>query len=466
MTKTLPALLGISMVFLALPTGGAPAIEGACRTLDENDAMARGHAAVLQVLQGPGAPYTITEVMAGQTGPGMAHDEDEAGSAKVYTSEGDLVKLRLAPARTDVRVDARNSQHHPLEAGAWTTATVLDLDVLDGLVTADVIKAATYATADVRHARTDSGSSEIVGLKVKGIAVAQLAPGASIDLPLVFGSGSFVKVYDRQDDSRFPNANSILYQADVTVRMVHIHLADYDLLALGAQPLEIVVGMSHSYAQAPTPHCSPYLFVGASAYIARVRPEGGLGEGILVGEQSIGPVDGDARQQLFGTMVPGSGETLTLNVTETIATGRVQAGVDSSAKAVAQVKDACLLLNGTGTGECLVSATLVKAESNSYANEEHALSWGHTTLVGLKVAGVDVCEALGLESACSPPMNTKLEIAGIQVVLNQRQVDSPQPGHTGYSVRAVRITAPDIGDVIIARAYTEAAFLDLGHEEP
>lgn len=439
------------MVLIIVPTSGAATSLGECRTIDPNDAQAMGHAAVLQVLQGPGAPYTISEVQASQAGPGMAHDYNESGH--VYVD--DYVKLRLAPSRTDVRVDA-----DPLQSGSWTTATLMDLDVMDGLVTADVVKAATYATADVRHARTDSGSSEIVGLKVKGVSVTQIAPGARIDLPGALGPGSYVSIYERTEASQFPNRNSILYKGDVTVRMVHVYLSDHDLLTLGNQPLEIVVGMSHSVAQAPTPHCSPLLFVGASAYIARIRTEGGLGAGVLVGEQSIGPVDGDARQQLVGQEFLADGHVLRANVTETIATGKVDGSVDARAKAVAQVTDTCLMVDD-GTGDCLVSATLIKVESNSYADKDDAVSWGHTTLVGLKVAGVDVCDALGLEATCSPPMSTTLDIQGIKVVLNQHQYDSAQPGHSGLAVRAVRVTAPGVGDVIIGRAYSEAANSDI-----
>ncbi|MFO1532266.1 MAG: choice-of-anchor P family protein [Thermoplasmatota archaeon] len=409
----------------------------------------------MQILQGPGAPYTLSGVHAAQTGPGMAHDYDDAGEVHVFTSEGDLVRVTVAPARTDVKVTG-----DPLEAGSWTTAKVLDVDILDGLITADVVNAATYATADIRSAKTDSGSSDIVGLKIKGVDVTRVEPGLDLPLPDLLGAGGFVRVYERTEDSHFPDGPGDMWTGDVTVRMIHVLIADYDLLTLGAQPLEVVIGMSHSHASVPTPFCGIMQYANAGAYIARIRPDAVFnGRSILVGEQHTGPVNGNAHQELLGEAIPTDGAVLKVDVTETSAVTKMTPGVDSRGDAFAKVTGACLLMNATG--DCVVSATLLKSESHSVANGQRAMSYGHTTIVGLKVAGVDVCATLGLQDTCSPAYNTKLEIGGIKVVLNEREHTSAQPGHTDLAVRAVHVTVPGVGDVFLARSYSEASYLDL-----
>lgn len=457
--RTTRLLAPLFVLLLAIPAPVSAGMNDLCRPLDPEGASASGDAAVLQVLQGPGAPYTLSSVHASQQGPGMAHDANETGHVRV-TAAGNTVRLTVAPARTDVKVAGDGMD---LNAGAWTTAKVLDLDILDGLVTAEVVNAATYATADVRSAKTDSGSSDIVGLRVKGVAVTRVEPGLDLPLPGLSDlgletAGSYVRVYERTEASSFPTATDPRFVGDVTVRMIHVYVADIDALSLGAQPLEVVVGYSHSRAAVPTPYCGTLQYANAGAYIARIRPDVVFsGESILVGEQHTGPVDGNAHQELVGqTVTLEGGASLEVDVTETSAKTRMVPGASSRADSFAQVTGACLAVSGDG--ECLVSATLVKTESHSLADADGALSWGHTTLVGLKVAGVDVCEELGLETTCSPPYNTKLEVAGIKLVLNEREHTSAQPGHTDLAVRAVHLTIPEVGDVYLARSYSEAAF--------
>jgi hypothetical protein len=454
MRRTSLAVLAVGLLLVPAPAS-ATTMNEECRTVTSGQASALGEAAVLQVLQGLGAPYTMSAVAARQDGAGMAHDANETGHVRVTMNGTDIVRLTLMPARTDVKVT-----DGPITAGSWTTASLAELDVLNGLVTADLVKAATYATADVRGARTDSGSSTIVGLRVAGAAVARVEPGLEFPVPLAFGSGSYLKVFERAEDSRFPNENGLHWTGDVTVRMVHLYLADADPLALGAQPVEVVVGLSHSRATSPTPYCTILQYANASAYMARVRPDIVFsGDSVVVGEQGTGPLNGFASQELVGVEVPTRAAVLEAQVSATEAVTELDPGVRSNADALARAAGVCLRLNATG--DCLVSATVVETESHSMADADGALSWGHTTILDLEVAGIDVCGELGLANPCSPPYNTKIEVAGIRIVLNEREHTSMQPGHTDLAVRAVHLTIPEVGDVYLARSYSEASFLPL-----
>lgn len=470
------AILAVIVAATAVPaTSEIQVYPGACRVIDSMDADAWGEAVALivkidgdHVLESPYAP-----VSAYQDGPGMTHEER---TWRNITIPG-LLTAKILNSRVDLKVDA-----DPLRAQAWSQATVLDLNILNGTITADVIKGWANAEAEVNGAETRTVDSNIVGLQVGSLADVEVAPGVQVMLPevteMVVGPGSFVKTYVREDASSFPGNGSILYEADTTVTMLHVYLAN----VLGLGSVEIIVSRAHAHAEVPTPFCGLVQSVKAAAYVARVRPTIDATTSILVGEQHIGVVGGQGHQQLAGAQAPvGQESLLEVNVTESEVRGTVEPNVESRSYAMSKVLGLCILQDGTVApedyntddyGECLVGATAIRAESNSLANASAAISWGSVTIVGLTVLGIDVCAMLGYEdegdidangsastNICKPPQNSHLDLGIINITLNQREYDEAKPGHTGYYVRAVRIQGPIIGDVIIGRAYTSADFL-------
>jgi hypothetical protein len=475
------ALTLLAVLVLTIATPGSSVVEsfpGGCRDVDTGDARAWGDAVALIVrIKGEDQLITpVSDIALRQDGPGMANKSDELIPISVGAN-GNVVRGSILMSRIDLKVDG-----DPLRAQAWSQAAVVDLDILNGTVTADVVKAWANGEADTRHAFTRTVDSEIAGLHVSDLANVQSAPGAHIELgPTlgdVVGPGSFVSTYVREDNSTMPKPSDPFYRADTTVTMLHVYLSD----VLGIGSVEVIVSRAHAHAEVPTPFCGLVQSVTSAAYVARARTAVDDSKpGILVGEQHIGVVGGKGHHQLLGAEVPvGEKSYAEVNVTESFVYGNVSAGRYSEAHAMSKVLGLCILQDGTvrdgnteDYGDCLVGITALRAESNSYANATAAISWGSVTVVGAVVAGFDVCELLGMDdesneqghnttssNICKPPQDTMLTIGPYKVWFNQRERDPAEPGHTGYYVRAMRIQGPVIGDLIVSRAYTSADFFD------
>lgn len=481
------ALIAILVAATAVPAsgqGGDATLEisplqvhpGGCRPIDAMDADAWGEAVALIVrINGEDildSPYS--QISAFQDGPGLGGAEESYQEIVIP----DLLSAKILNSRIDLKVD-----EDPLRSQAWAQATVTDLDILDGAITAQLIKGWAAAKAEVNLADTTTVDSNIVGLQVGNLADFEVAPGAQVIfseiVEEVVGPGSFVRTYVREDASRFPGNGSILYVGDTTVTMLHVYLAN----VVGFGSVEVIVSRAHAHAETPTPFCGLVQSVKAAAYVARSRTTVDDQNSILVGEQHIGVVGGRGHHQLLGAQVPvGPSSYAEVNVTESEVRGNVTSNQESRSYAMSKVLGVCILQDGTVApedatvedyGDCLIGITAIRAESNSVANASATMSWGSVTIVGLVVAGIDVCELLDFPdendvegngssttNVCKPPKNSVVTVGPYTIFLNQRESDEPREGHTGYYVRAVRIQGPVVGDLIISRAYTSADYLD------
>lgn len=473
------ALLGILVLATAVPGSSTVQVfPTGCREIDTMDASARGDAVALIVrIQGEDQLISpVSEIHLAQQGPGMNDTEDSMETLEVP----DIVTAKLLSSRIDLKVD-----EDPLRSQAWSQAEVVDLDILNGTVTADVVKAWANAESDTSHAFTRTTDSEIAGLRVNGNLVqAQSAPGVHVELGptlgSVVGAGSFLDTYVREDNSTMPKPGDPFFRGDTTVTMLHLYLSH----VAGVGSVEVIVSQAHSHTETPTPFCGLIQSVKSAAYVARSRTQVDDSKpGVVVGEQHVGVVGGRGHHQLLGAEIPvGQHSLAKANVTESFVYGNVSSGRFSEAHAMSKVLGVCVNQDGTVNqtkantddyGKCLVGITAIRAESNSYANATDAISWGSVTIVGVTVAGVDVCKTLGMRNQdseqgdnktssniCKPPQNTMLTIGPYKLWLNQRERDPPEAGHTGYYVRALRIQGPVVQDLIISRAYTSADYID------
>lgn len=428
----------------------------ACRTVSPLDAIAHGMGNPLTVILNGEAtePFVETGIAtATQVGPGKSGDRTSFLSVSVPDEDDPIVTAELLAARVDLDVDGPEDG---LEAEAWTNTRLAHLNVLDGLVTADLVRGFAYARTDVRSARTYTDPSTIVGLQVAGISYTDIAPGANITLPPLVGAGSYVSVYERIDHSLPPTEVSPLYVADVRVRMINIHITNAPLL--GA--IDIIVSESYARAQSPTPFCGVAQTVESGAYTTRVRS--GLEEpGILVGEQHIGITGGSGHQQLLGETIQGLGVLVQVNVTETDVTGTIEAGVSTDARAMSQVVGLCVKLDDTQP-DCFIKATVIKAEATAHADADGAVCAGDVQILELVVDGVDVVAALNLDGTGHPDVagdDPTYTVGPIGIWLNQQE-RMESDGYCSLYVRAIRIETglPVVGTVIVGRAYVSAGF--------
>lgn len=463
------ALLSAALVLLLTIPAQMAAAQGdvveedffpnACRDIDINTAVAHGYSNPLTVvLNGePSEPFIETGVaQATQVGPGKSGDRVHFVNVSVPNEDNPIVTAQLLHGRVDLDVDGPESG---MEAEAWVNTKVAHLNILDGAITADLIRGFAYARSDVRSARTYTDPSTIVNLQVRGIGEVDVSPGANITLPeAIFGPGSYITVYERIDHSHRPTEDNPFYEADVRVRMLHVHITE--MLLLGQ--VEIIAAESYARAVSPTPFCGIAQSVEAAAYTARIR-EGVESPGILVGEQHIGVTGGSGHQQLLGVSLDLQiGGDVRVNVTETDVTGFIKPGHYSESNALSQIVGLCIRLDSS-VPECLVELVVVKAEAHCRATPEGAVCNGEVEILKLVVDGVDVCASINMGETCQPKPDTRLDIGPIHVILNQHE-RVQEDGYASLYVRAIRIETPipAVGTIIIGRAYASAGFENVG----
>jgi hypothetical protein len=165
------------------------------------------------------------------SGHAVALRASAAGIALALSDTGPLPStggsLKTSLASVDVAglvtVDALGAATSGSGSSSQSQAAVLNVNVLGGLVAADVVKANSSATCSGGQA-TPSGSSEIVGLVVAGLPVLNLAPNVAISVP-----GGLSLIVNEQISSSGGNTGSM------TVNALHITGPTIDIVVSSAQ---------------------------------------------------------------------------------------------------------------------------------------------------------------------------------------------------------------------------------------
>jgi hypothetical protein len=408
-----------------------------------------------------GLNQTLVPVSSSQSGVGSNGQSDQLLTLDVPQPEGDI--LRAVAVRTSSTSTVTEA---PAEARDTGTAEAADVNVVDGLVTADLVRAVATTTATGSSSSFSSLGSSFKDLAVQGVAVNDVTPNTRIDLPAaVYGPESYVLLYERVGSTTRPAAGQTsdgTYAADLTVNMIHVFITDSLVAVAGDQSVEVIVSHADAHADfpqtftcpgAPTQSVSGHAFVLSETTQAALLPT-------TVGFVSIPATGGRDRQDLDEAAL--SGNTAGASVSESRGT---LGTMESTASSYAQVAGVCLAPTTQG---CTVGAELLRAESNSSANAAGASSNdGDTKILGATVNGSPV--AVG-----SPP-NLKVEIPGVGYVIFNEQFcdddaalpDCAGSNHAGLTVRAIRlvVTVPDnalglaLGEVIVAEAHSDASFL-------
>jgi hypothetical protein len=434
----------------------APASAQATSCLPPNPGLATAKAATtpLRITLSGMVIFDAPGASSSQKGPGVARQTGPVA----FTTPSDLpfvqAQILSSFANSSVTTDGN--------AAADASTTVAHLNVLSGMVTADVLKASSITTARGDGATTNSLASTVVRMQVNGQWVTQTEPSADIPLPAQFGPGSFVRTHVRTDRSRLPTPADPFFQGELEVNMIWVHVTDAFPVVAGDQTLDVMVARAWTQSRAPV-ICKPLQqSVRADAYTAQLFPTGWGGPFYQIGGQSVGPTGGVGGQSLVQQDLQAGGAHLHVDTLKTTVNGTVKPSVSSVAKATSTAQGLCLDLNGV---HCFIQGTALYTEANAVGNPWAAYEWGKTTFVNVKINGVDVCAALGLQSTCSPPPNTKMDnlVPGFHITLNEQWGDQPiQPGQAGLTVRAIhyewqngRSGAPGNGFIVGSHAFAQ-----------
>lgn len=333
------------------------------------------------------------------------------------------------------------------------TVTLSNLNLLDGLVTADKVKSVSSTDANSSQAGWSSTGTQFTGLTVDGEEIADVQPWQMVDLSDRFGNGSRVMLYERIGSVHAPDDPvNDGWASDLTVNAIHVYLRDVDMGTEGLQTIDIVISQAKGHTDFPMePPCGPSQRVGADATAlnaslpaqqplitgyARIPFTGGH-ESTAIGEVEIAGND----LEVVKSEVHGGWET------------------DRSwANASSKVADLCLWQDG---GDCLVEGTAIGSTALASASSTPATVTGTTTIWGLTVAGEDLCDQIGLVAPCSPPPNTEITLPdGSTLVLNEQVTDEASTDcKSSITVRGLHlIPSGDDPELVVAESHADAAY--------
>lgn len=292
-------------------------------------------------------------------------------------------------------------------AKTWTAASVTDLNLLDGLITADFIRARSQVLAKTDGYKLTSLGSKFVNLRIAGKAIASsVKPGKKINLP---GLG-YVKLKEVRPTGKTNGRRSL------TVTMIRIHVSvggnEYGL-PVGA---EIIVARARSgYDRSPIK-----VFVRGNAFdtnawntTASIKNRIGKAAWVWIGCEGT---DGKVKTNTVTDF--RAGQTLRVDTGRTTAMGK-RMGDRGVARTTAQLENAWLLDLDLPIVDKLIKIDLLKAVAKATYDRGDRHGWvssNGSSLVNISIADV-------IDIPINVPANTKVDIPGVgRVVLNKQDV--------------------------------------------
>jgi uncharacterized repeat protein (TIGR01451 family)/fimbrial isopeptide formation D2 family protein len=428
---------------------------------------------ILNLLDIPPTP----NVSSSQHGVGENSDADHVLDTNDLGIPVDVVRAQVLDVGSKATITPNpNSEAHDL-----STSEVAGVNVLNGLVTADLVRSVASTSADGSSSSYSTLGSEILGLHINGVAYANVTPGLTVKLPtLLFGKGSYVKVYERTGSTSQPASNVSsggTYSADASVNMIHVHVTNV-LALLGEPALDIIVSHANAHSDFPqtTVCANPNVnrSVSGDAFIAYENSYSDALQSdvlpILYGDVEIPASGGSDAKDLAFLNVPEDASLLHTDATLSTTTGSIT-GTSSHSESLARAANVCLikmsLIDPLGTG-CAVGANVVQSQTSSTANSGGASSNdAGTQFLGLEIGGTLY--------PGTPPPNTVIDLPGLGfIVLNEQVCDqgttatpatcgpANNSGHTGLTVTAIHVVLtlqPLIGvELKVVQAHSDATW--------
>ncbi len=435
-------------------------------------AAANGRATGIHISDtGFGIDTNITDVTSSQTGPGVDSNDASQANIRIPTST-------LSPPVLEVNLLQGISTSQVLTGPAAsrqnTVAQVVGLNILDGVITAELVRAAGLAEATGDGSNWNTLGTGFVNLRIdtdgklgpgQPVLYDNVNPGAFIDLSNLFGKGS-----QGQKSGvtlrKVTGSTTGTFVSDVTVTMIDVTAWDRDPLAPGKQTTKVQVSTATSHAEHPSATGCPGA-VSGHAFIASETTDPELIP-ITVGYVTIPAYGGHDEQAINQLSVPADGSVLTSDITKSVSDGTLTP-TSASSSDYAELKNLCVLKDAAGPG-CLVGATLVRSQAASSDVSSGGASSNDTgtEFIALIVNG----QVINVPVA----RNTVISLGPLgYVVLNEQFCDGGSPSapgpvptcggstHSGLTVRAIRLVLldPPPGglpglEVIVAEAHSDA----------
>ncbi len=393
-------------------------------------------------------------VCSSQSGVGSTSNSNQVLNVAVPPPGGGDLQANVLSASSTSTVDPTTNT--ATDTGVGESAGV---NLLSGLVTADVIRGVATAQASGFNSSFSASGSAFKNLVVNGTQMNNVNPNTTINLPAAqFGAGSYVKLFEEIGSSSQPSPGQLTggtYSADLTVNMVKVHITS---LALTGDAVDLVVSHAQAHADFPQPAGCPALVGTVSGDATIVNEQGNPSQlPVVVGFVSIPPEGGHDHQNLdqLSTSLVSSGTS----VSDTAGT---VFSSSSSSSSYAKAQNVCLV---PVSGVCTASASAIISQANSASGGGKSSSdpMG-TSLVGLSVGGMAVSD--------NPPPNTTILVPGIgSVTLNEQVCDGGGPppctgtANSGLTVRAIHVIVnnpnatgvPQGANIIVGEAHADSS---------
>jgi len=400
-------------------------------------------------------PATCTQgVCSSQSGIGSTSNSNQVLNAAVPPPGGGVVKANVLSASSTSTVDSTTNT--ATDTGVAESAGV---NLVGGLVTADVVRGVATAQASGFNSSFSSAGSAFQNLVVNGAQMNNVNPNTTIDLPAVqFGAGSFVKLLEEIGSSSQPPSGQLAggtFAADLTVNMIKVHITS---LALTGDAVDVVVSHAQAHADFPQPAGCPALAGTVSGNATIINEQTNPSQlPVVVGFVSIPPQGGHDHQDLdqLSTSLVSGGTSVSDSAGTVLNSG-------SNSSSFAKAANVCALPVG---GVCTVFASAITSQANSASGGGKSSSDPQgTSLIGLSVGGMSVSD--------NPPPNTTILLPGIgSVTLNEQTCDgggvAPCSGTTssGIRVRAIHVIVnnpnalglPQGANVIVGEAHADSS---------
>ena len=393
-------------------------------------------------------------VCSSQSGVGSTSNSNQVLNVAVPPPGGGDLQANVLSASSTSTVDSQTNT--ATDTGIAESAGV---NLLSGLVTADVIRGVATAQASGFNSSFSAAGSAFKNLVVNGTQMNNVNPNTTINLPAAqFGAGSYVKLFEEIGSSSQPSPGQLTggtYSADLTVNMVKVHVTS---LASTGDAVDLVVSHAQAHADFPQPAGCPALAGTVSGDATIVNEQANPSQlPVVVGFVSIPPQGGHDHQgldQLSTSLVSGG-----TSVSDTAGT---VFSSSSSSSSYARAQNVCLL---PVSGACTASASAIISQANSASGGGKSSSdpMG-TSLVGLSVGGMAVSN--------NPPPNTTILVPGIgSVTLNEQVCDGGGPppctgtASSGLTVRAIHVIVnnpnatgvPQGANIIVGEAHADSS---------
>ncbi len=316
--------------------------------------------------------------------------------------------LNLGAAKASVQAYKKSTS-----AYVSNVAEITGLNLLNGLITADAIKAVATTRADTTKVQSFWGASRFVNLKVNGRSILSVRANTRIDLP---GLGYLVL----QEVKREGNDRSY---STVSIAMIHVYIDTTNSLGLPVGA-EIVVG----YAKSGYTRREPTAIAGGQAYTALGKAAAGSTTGRLgkVALVSLGCLS--AANKAYTNTTAGA----------SIAGGILSTGVGTNTAEITTSTNSTSVTTTSEVANINLLGGVIRVDGlKAVASSSWGSSGGNTSTDGSQFANLRILGVVGLP--LNIPPNTEVPLIGFgRVVLNE-QTSSVTSSGASVSVNMIHV---------------------------